>query len=154
YENEVSQSVFESNKSGNLSYENEVSQSVFESNKSDFENPPLHKRLVKTCEMQAVPPPMTGNYMPSRPDIEIDDSQYTYGPEKTQPSESESQTTELDTCDSNISTETSELVSEPVVNESNIEVQPKVWSDAPIIEEYVGNTKSVGHFQVVTGLSS
>ncbi|GJY14684.1 ribonuclease H-like domain-containing protein [Tanacetum coccineum] len=67
---------------------------------------------------------------------EIDDSQYTYGPRKSQPSESESQTTELDTCDSNISTETSELVSEPVVNESNIEVQPKVWSDAPIIEEY------------------
>ncbi|GJV97774.1 putative ribonuclease H-like domain-containing protein [Tanacetum coccineum] len=65
-----------------------------------------------------------------------DDSQYTYGPEKTQPSESESQTTELDTCNSNISTEPSELVSEPVVNESNIEVQPKVWSDAPIIEEY------------------
>ncbi|GJY29622.1 putative ribonuclease H-like domain-containing protein [Tanacetum coccineum] len=122
--------------SGILSYENEVLQSVFKGNKSDFENPPLHKRLVKTCEMQAVPPPMTGNYMPSGPDIEIDDSQYTYGPQKTQPSESESQTTELDTCDSNISTETSELVSEPVVNESNIEVQPKVWSDAPIIEEY------------------
>ncbi|GJZ27406.1 hypothetical protein Tco_0571659, partial [Tanacetum coccineum] len=89
--------------------------------------------------MQAVPPPMTGNYLPSGPDIEIDDSQYTYGPRKTQPSESsesESQTTELDTCDSNISTEPSELVSEPVVNESNVEVQPKVWSDAPIIEEY------------------
>ncbi|GJS79163.1 putative ribonuclease H-like domain-containing protein [Tanacetum coccineum] len=122
--------------SGILSYENEVLQSVFKSNKSDFENPPLHKRLVKTCEMQAVPPPMTGNYLPSRPDIEIDDSQYTYGPRKSQPSESESQTTELDTCDSNISTEPSELVSEPVVNESNVEVQPKVWSDAPIIEEY------------------
>ncbi|GKB62804.1 hypothetical protein Tco_0918990 [Tanacetum coccineum] len=82
--------------SGILSYENEVFQSVFKSNKSDFENPPLHKRLVKTCEMQAVPPPMTGNYLPSGPDIEIDDSQYTYGPEKTQPSESESQTTELE----------------------------------------------------------
>ncbi|GJS18689.1 ribonuclease H-like domain-containing protein [Tanacetum coccineum] len=122
--------------SGILSYENEVFQSVFKSNKSDFENPPLNKRLVKTCEMQAVPPPMTGNYLPSGPDIEIDDSQYTYGPEKSQPSEPESQTTELDTCDSNISTEPSELVSEPVVNESNVEVQPKVWSDAPIIEEY------------------
>ncbi|GKG02988.1 hypothetical protein Tco_0310624 [Tanacetum coccineum] len=79
---------------------------------------------------------MTGNYLPSGPDIEIDDTQYTYGPRKSQPSEPESQTTELDTCDSNISTETFELVSEPVVNESNIEVQPKVWSDAPIIEEY------------------
>ncbi|GJX01791.1 hypothetical protein Tco_0185704 [Tanacetum coccineum] len=74
--------------SGNLSYENEVFQSVFKTNKSDFENPPLHKRLDKTCEMQAVPQPMTGNYLPSGPDIEIDDSQYTYGPEKTQPSES------------------------------------------------------------------
>ncbi|GJW80722.1 putative ribonuclease H-like domain-containing protein [Tanacetum coccineum] len=122
--------------SGNLSYENEVFQSVFRCNKSDSENLPLHKRLAKTGEMQAVPPPMTGNYLPSGPDIEIDDSQYTYGPEKTQPSESESQTTELDTCNSNISTEPSELVSEPVVNETNVEVQPKVWSDAPIIEEY------------------
>ncbi|GJW28872.1 hypothetical protein Tco_0045747 [Tanacetum coccineum] len=29
-----------------------------------------------------------------------------------------------------------ELVLKPVINELNIEVQPKVWSDAPIIEEY------------------
>ncbi|GJW03396.1 putative ribonuclease H-like domain-containing protein [Tanacetum coccineum] len=122
--------------SGNLSYENEVFQSVFRCNASDYENPPLHKRFVKTCEMQAVPPPMTGNYLPSGPDVEIDDSKYTYGPEKTRPSEPESQTNELNACDSNISTETSELVFEPVVNESHIEVQSKVWSDAPIIEEY------------------
>ncbi|GJU27527.1 ribonuclease H-like domain-containing protein [Tanacetum coccineum] len=121
---------------GNLSYENETSQSVFNTKDSDFENLPLYKQLYKSCEMQAVPPPMTGNYMPSGPDIEIDDSQYTYGPEKTQPSETESQTTELDTCASNISTEISELVCESVVNKSKIEVQPKVWSDAPIIEEY------------------
>ncbi|GJW68704.1 putative ribonuclease H-like domain-containing protein [Tanacetum coccineum] len=92
--------------------------------------------LAKTCEMQAVPPPMTGNYLPSGPDVEIDDSQYTYGPAKTQTSEPKTQTNELDACDSNFSTETSELVFEPVVNESHIEVQPKVWSDAPIIEEY------------------
>ncbi|GJU08973.1 putative ribonuclease H-like domain-containing protein [Tanacetum coccineum] len=79
--------------------------------------------------MQAVPPPMTGNYLPSGPDIEIDDSQYTYGPRKSQPSETNksSETSEFDTCDSNISTETSELVSERVVNELNIEVQPKQY---------------------------
>ncbi|GJY51824.1 ribonuclease H-like domain-containing protein [Tanacetum coccineum] len=122
--------------SGILSYENEVMQSVFKCNKSDSENTTLHKRINETSEMHAVSPPMTGNYLPSGPDVEIDDSQYTYGPEKTQPSEPESQTNELDACDSNISTEPSELVFEPVVNESHIEVQPKVWSDAPIIEEY------------------
>ncbi|GJT62700.1 ribonuclease H-like domain-containing protein [Tanacetum coccineum] len=91
--------------------------------------------------MHAVPPPMTGNYMPTGPEIEIDYSQFTYGPKQTQPSESESQSSECDTCESNISTEPSELVSEPVVIESNVESQPKVWSDAPIIEEYESDSE-------------
>ncbi|GJS74419.1 ribonuclease H-like domain-containing protein [Tanacetum coccineum] len=82
--------------------------------------------------MHAVPPPMTGNYMPSGPDVEVDDSKFTYGPKQTQPNESESQSSEFDTCESNTSIEPSELVSEPVVNESNVKSQPKVWSDAPI----------------------
>ncbi|GJW45620.1 putative ribonuclease H-like domain-containing protein [Tanacetum coccineum] len=73
--------------------------------------------------MHAVPPPMTGNYMPSGPDVEVDDSKFTYGPKQTQPSESESQTSEIDTCKSNISAKLSELVSEPepLSNESNEE---------------------------------
>ncbi|GJS31254.1 ribonuclease H-like domain-containing protein [Tanacetum coccineum] len=90
--------------------------------------------------MHAVPPPMTRNYMPSGPDKEIADSQFTYGPKQSQPSESETQTSEFDTCESNISIETPELVSEPVVNESNVVCQPKVWSDAPIIKVYKSDT--------------
>ncbi|GJU33789.1 hypothetical protein Tco_1182143 [Tanacetum coccineum] len=89
--------------------------------------------------MHVVPPPMTGNYMPTGPNIEVDYSQFTYGPKQTQPSESE--TSEIDTCESNISSEPPELVSEPVVNESNVECQPKVWSDAPIIEEYESDSE-------------
>ncbi|GKF64170.1 hypothetical protein Tco_0187618 [Tanacetum coccineum] len=79
--------------------------------------------------------------MPSGPNVEVDDSKFTYGPKQTQPSESESQLSEFDTCESNISAEPSELVSEPVVNESNVECQPKVWSDAPIIEEYESDSE-------------
>ncbi|GJT15630.1 ribonuclease H-like domain-containing protein [Tanacetum coccineum] len=124
---------------GILSYENEVLQSVFMNKESDLENQPLNDRFADG--MHAVPPPMTGNYMPSGPDIEIDYSQFTYGPKQTQPSESESQSSECDNCESNISTETSELVSEPVVIESNVESQPKVWSDAPIIEEYESDSE-------------
>ncbi|GJT35988.1 ribonuclease H-like domain-containing protein [Tanacetum coccineum] len=126
---------------GILSYENEVLQSVFMNKESELEKQPLYDRFVTADGMHVVPPPMTGNYMPSGPEIEVDYSQFTYGPKQTQPSESESQTSEFDTCESNISTEPSELVSELVVNESNIECQPKVWSDAPIIEEYESDSE-------------
>ncbi|GJT50611.1 ribonuclease H-like domain-containing protein [Tanacetum coccineum] len=121
---------------GILSYENEVLQSVFMNKESDLENQPLYDRFVIAEGMHDVPPPMTGNYMPSGPDIEIDYSQFTYGPKQSQPSESETQTSDFDTCESNISVETPEIMSEPVVNEPNVGSQPKVWTDAPIIEEY------------------
>ncbi|GJR13306.1 putative ribonuclease H-like domain-containing protein [Tanacetum coccineum] len=59
---------------------------------SELEKQPLYDRFVTADGMHAVPPPMTGNYMPSGPEIEVDYSQFTYGPKQTQPSESESQT--------------------------------------------------------------
>ncbi|GJY84469.1 hypothetical protein Tco_0497845 [Tanacetum coccineum] len=120
---------------GILIYENEVLQSMFMNKESDLENQPLYYRFVTAEGMHVVPPPMTGNYMPSGPDIEIDYSQFTYGPKQSQPSESETQTSDFDTCESNISVETSEFVPEPTVNEPKVVSQPKVWSDAPIIKE-------------------
>ncbi|GJU75944.1 hypothetical protein Tco_1273014 [Tanacetum coccineum] len=91
---------------------NEVLQSVFMSKESDFENPPLYDRFVTAGGIHAVPPPMIGNYMPYGPDIEIDYSKFTYGPKQTQPSESETQTSDIDTCESNINSE-DEYVSLP-----------------------------------------
>ncbi|GJU06018.1 putative ribonuclease H-like domain-containing protein [Tanacetum coccineum] len=41
----------------------------------------------------------------------------------------------------NLGLEPSELVSEPAVNESNVDCQPKFWSDAPIIEEYESDSE-------------
>ncbi|GJY98376.1 ribonuclease H-like domain-containing protein [Tanacetum coccineum] len=91
--------------------------------------------------MHAVPPPMTGNYMPSGPDVEIDYSQFTYGPKQSQPSESETQTSDFNTCESDCSVETHESLPEPTVNEPKVVNQPKVWSDAPIIEEYESDSE-------------
>ncbi|GKB08462.1 hypothetical protein Tco_0836746 [Tanacetum coccineum] len=85
-----------------LSYENEVLQSVFMNKDSDKEDSTLYDRFVTSDGMHVVPPPMTGNYMPSGPDVEIDDSKFTYGPKQ--------------------------LSTKPC--------EPKVWTDAPIIEEY------------------
>ncbi|GJS59300.1 ribonuclease H-like domain-containing protein [Tanacetum coccineum] len=97
---------------GVLSYENEVFQSVSDNRSSDVENSSLHDRFANVEGMHAVPPPMTGNYMPLRPDREVDD----------------------------YITKTLESVPEPVVVEPNVVSQPKIRPDAPIIEEYESNS--------------
>ncbi|GJT86829.1 putative ribonuclease H-like domain-containing protein [Tanacetum coccineum] len=84
---------------GVLSYEKEVLESIFDSRSSDVKDSLVYDRFAKVEGMHAVPPPMTGNYMPPKSDFGIDKSNFTY-------------------------------VKPKVVS------QPKVWSDAPIIEEY------------------
>ncbi|GJX69926.1 ribonuclease H-like domain-containing protein [Tanacetum coccineum] len=93
---------------GVLSYENEVLESVFDNRSSDVEDSPVYDRFTRVEGMHAVPPPMTGNYMPPKSDFGIDESHV----------------------------ETPESVPEPVVIEPKVVSQPKVWSDTPIIEEY------------------
>ncbi|GKA17387.1 ribonuclease H-like domain-containing protein [Tanacetum coccineum] len=55
-----------------------------------------------------------------------------------------------------ISEETHESMPEPVINEPNVVSQPKVWSDAPIIEEYESDTvlTRTGKIQVNTARTS
>ncbi|GJU76040.1 hypothetical protein Tco_1273110 [Tanacetum coccineum] len=63
---------------------------------------------------------------------------------KSQASESETQTSEFDTCESDCSVETHEtheFLPEPTVNEPKVLSQPKVWSNAPIIEEYESDSQ-------------
>ncbi|GJT89959.1 putative ribonuclease H-like domain-containing protein [Tanacetum coccineum] len=124
---------------GVLSYENKVFQSVFVSRTHETENSPVNDRYIEG--MHAVPHPMTGIYIPSGPDKEIDDSQFTYGPKQSKPSESDARSSDINTCESNCSEETHESMPEPVVNEPKVVSQPKVWSDAPIIEEYESDSE-------------
>ncbi|GJR48296.1 hypothetical protein Tco_1316399 [Tanacetum coccineum] len=55
---------------GVLSFENEVFRSLFDSRSSDIEDSPVNNRYAEG--MHAVPPLMTGIYIPSGPDKEID----------------------------------------------------------------------------------
>ncbi|GJS78987.1 ribonuclease H-like domain-containing protein, partial [Tanacetum coccineum] len=121
---------------GVLSHENEVFQSVFDSRLSDVEDSHVHDRFGNIEGMHAVPPLMTGNYMPPAPDKEVDDSMFTYGPKQSKTSESDTQTSNFDSCESNSSVETLEFVPKPIVVEPKVVSQPNVWSDAPINEEY------------------
>ncbi|GJT44147.1 putative ribonuclease H-like domain-containing protein [Tanacetum coccineum] len=119
---------------GVLSYENEVFKSVFYSKSSDIEDSPVNDRYAEG--MHAVPPPMTGIYILSGPDVEIDESQFTYGLKQSKPSESDASSSDFNSCESNSSEEPLKSMPELVVNEPKVVSQPKVWSDAPIIEEY------------------
>ncbi|GJW04868.1 putative ribonuclease H-like domain-containing protein, partial [Tanacetum coccineum] len=103
---------------------------------SDVEDSPVYDRFAKVEGMHAVPPPMTGNYMPPKSDFGIDESNFTYGLKQSKTSESDAKTSDFDSCETNSSVETLESVPEPVVVEPKVVSQPKVWSDAPIIEEY------------------
>ncbi|GKA71762.1 ribonuclease H-like domain-containing protein [Tanacetum coccineum] len=91
---------------GILSYENEVLQSVFMNKESELEKQPLYDRFVTAGGMHA-----------------------------SQPSESETQTSDFDTCESECSVQTHASLLEPNVIEPKVVDQPKVWSDALIIEE-------------------
>ncbi|GJU58455.1 ribonuclease H-like domain-containing protein [Tanacetum coccineum] len=124
---------------GVLSYENEVFQSVFVSRTSETENSHMNDRYAEG--MHAVPPPMTGIYIPYGHDKEIDDSQFTYGPKQSKPSESDARSSDFKSCESNCSEETHESMPETVVNETTVVSQPKVWNDAHIIEEYESDSE-------------
>ncbi|GJU69379.1 ribonuclease H-like domain-containing protein [Tanacetum coccineum] len=103
---------------------------------SDVEDSPVNDRFAKVEGMHAVPPPMTGIYMPPKSDFGIDELNFTYGPKQSKTSESAANTSDSVSCESNSSVETLESVPKPAVNEPKAVSKPKVWSDAPIIEEY------------------
>ncbi|GJZ48294.1 ribonuclease H-like domain-containing protein [Tanacetum coccineum] len=101
---------------------------------SDIEDSPMNNRYAEG--MHAVPPLMTRIYIPSGPDKEIHDSQFTYGPKQSKSSESDARSNDFTSCESNSSKKTHESMPESVVNEPKVVSQPKVWTDAHIIEEY------------------
>nr|GEU59824.1 hypothetical protein [Tanacetum cinerariifolium] len=109
-------------------------ESVFMNKENDLENTSVNDRYAKG--MHAVPSPMTGNYIPSGPDVEIDYSKFTYGPKQTLVDELDAKTCENPSCESDSSVETTTSIPAPVKNAPKIACEPKVWTDAPIIEEY------------------
>nr|GFB91931.1 hypothetical protein [Tanacetum cinerariifolium] len=117
-----------------LSYENEVLQSVFMNKASDLEDTSVNDRYADG--MLAVPLPMTGNYMPSRSDVEIDYSKFTNGLKQTSTDESDSKPSEYASCEFDSRLETTTSMPEPVENAPKVVCKPKVWTDAPIIEKY------------------
>nr|GEX86611.1 hypothetical protein [Tanacetum cinerariifolium] len=69
-------------------------------------------------------------------DFGIDESKFTYGPKQSKSSESDAKTSDLASCEYTSSAETLESMPKPVESKPKAVSEPKVWSDASIIEEY------------------
>ncbi|GJY83005.1 putative ribonuclease H-like domain-containing protein [Tanacetum coccineum] len=92
---------------GILSYENEVLQSVFMNKDDNTYDKTLNDRFATTDGMH-----------------------------QPQSSEPDTKSSDFDSCESTSSIETPDCMPVPVVIDSKVVSTPKVWTDAPIIEEY------------------
>nr|GEY93063.1 hypothetical protein [Tanacetum cinerariifolium] len=61
--------------------------SIFHTNIDELEGQPIYNRFASVDHMKAVPPPLTGNYMPPSNIPDIDESQMVYGKKATNSSE-------------------------------------------------------------------
>nr|GFB48070.1 ribonuclease H-like domain-containing protein [Tanacetum cinerariifolium] len=120
---------------------------------SDLEDTPVNDRYAD--EMHAVPPPMTGNYMPFGPDVEIDYSKFTYGPKQTSADESDSIPSKYASCESNSSIETSTSMPERVENASKDDphraLKDKGIVDSGCSRHMTGNKAHLADYQDFKG---
>nr|GEV64658.1 hypothetical protein [Tanacetum cinerariifolium] len=93
-------------------------------------------------------PPITENYMPSGPDAEIYYSKFTYGSKQTSTDESRSKPSEYASCEFDSSVETTTSMHTPVEIAPKVVCEPKVWTDAPIIEDYESDSDNDSVFNV------
>nr|GEU55820.1 putative ribonuclease H-like domain-containing protein [Tanacetum cinerariifolium] len=61
--------------------------SIFYTNSDELEGQPIYNRFALVDHMKALPPPLTGNYMPPSNIPDIDESQMVYGKKATDSSE-------------------------------------------------------------------
>ncbi|GJW51580.1 hypothetical protein Tco_0092931 [Tanacetum coccineum] len=102
--------------------------SVFTPTPEDVEGTPLYNRFVKIDRMKAVPPPLSGNYIPLSDPTDLDESQMTYGPKQTILVNLEPQNSDLDSCESNSSVESLKSMPKPVI------IEPKTSKYASKLE--------------------
>ncbi|GJX12031.1 putative ribonuclease H-like domain-containing protein [Tanacetum coccineum] len=73
--------------------------SIFDSTPEDVAEKPLYDRFVKAVGMHVVPPPLTGTFMPPSNNLDLDDTQFTYGSKSNNYVETNSVSNDFVSCD-------------------------------------------------------
>ncbi|GJY11577.1 hypothetical protein Tco_0380886 [Tanacetum coccineum] len=89
--------------------------SIFDTTPEDVAEKPLYDRFVKAVGMHAVPPPITGTFMPPSNNPDLDDTQFTYGSKSNNYLKLNSVSNEFVSCDnSDKSSDSEPLALHPV----------------------------------------
>nr|GEV14631.1 hypothetical protein [Tanacetum cinerariifolium] len=120
---------------------------------SDLEDTSVNDRYADG--MHAVSPPITGNYMPSGPDIEIDYFKFTYGPKQTSVDESDSKPSEYASYESDssveITTSMTELVKNAPKDDPHRALNDKGIVDSGCSRHMTGNKAHLANYQEFKG---
>ncbi|GJY74649.1 putative ribonuclease H-like domain-containing protein [Tanacetum coccineum] len=73
--------------------------SIFDTTPEDVAEKPLYDMFVKAAGMHAVPPPITGTFMPPSNNPDLDDTQFTYGSKSNNYVETNSVSNDFVSCD-------------------------------------------------------
>nr|GEY57635.1 ribonuclease H-like domain-containing protein [Tanacetum cinerariifolium] len=104
------------NKSGELGIDDSQF-SIFHTNSDDLEGQPIYNRFALVDHIKAVPPPLTGNYMPPSNIPDIDKSQMVYGKKATDSSEIKSNDDSISYYNDSAHFDFSDRSSEPSTND-------------------------------------
>nr|GEY61044.1 hypothetical protein [Tanacetum cinerariifolium] len=91
--------------------------SIFHTNSDDLKGQPIYNRFASVDHMKAVPPPLTGNYMPPSNIPDIDESQMVYGKKATDSSEIKSNDDSISHSNDPVYFDFSDRSSEPSTND-------------------------------------
>nr|GFB28567.1 ribonuclease H-like domain-containing protein [Tanacetum cinerariifolium] len=91
--------------------------SIFHTNSDKLEGQPIYNRFALVNHMKAVPPPLTGNYMPPSNIPDIDESQMVYGKKATDSSKIKTNDDSISYSSNSVLFDFSDRSSEPSTND-------------------------------------
>nr|GEW46427.1 ribonuclease H-like domain-containing protein [Tanacetum cinerariifolium] len=91
--------------------------SIFHTNSDELEGQPIYNRFASVDQMKAVPPPLTGNYMPPSNISDIDESQMVYGKKATDTSVIKTNDVSISHSNDSVLFDFSDRSSEPSTND-------------------------------------
>nr|GEZ47304.1 hypothetical protein [Tanacetum cinerariifolium] len=91
--------------------------SIFHTNSDELEGQPIYNRFSLVDHMKAVPPPLTGNYMPPSNIPNIDESHMVYGKKATDSSEIKTNDDSISHSNDSVLFDFSDMSSEPSTND-------------------------------------